>query len=97
MIVPLLFIPIVENVFKHGEFADSFQNEIHLAVEGNRVLFRSINLISQKKVEEETESESGIGLANVKKRLALHYPATHSLTFSEDNGIFKLELEIILD
>ncbi len=95
-IVPLLFIPIIENVFKHGEFTDAFKNEIQLVVEDDRVLFKTINLISQN-VEEKDERESGIGLANVKKRLALHYPAKHILTFSKDNGIFKLKLEIILD
>jgi len=96
MIVPLLFIPIIENVFKHGEFTDSFQNQIRLEVEDDRVLFKTVNLISQKG-EEKNERESGIGLANVKKRLALHYPGKHILTFSKDNGIFKLELEISLD
>jgi len=95
-IVPLLFIPIIENVFKHGEFTDAFKSEIQLVVEDDRVLFKAINLISQN-VEEKDERESGIGLANVKKRLALHYPAKHILTFSKDNGIFKLKLEIILD
>ncbi len=96
MIVPLLFIPIIENVFKHGEFTDSFQNQIRLEVEDDRVLFKTVNLISQKG-EEKNERESGIGLANVKKRLALHYPGKHILTFSKGNGIFKLELEISLD
>jgi hypothetical protein len=95
MIVPLLLIPLVENVFKYGEFHRSFQNQIQLKIEDDFLTFRTVNWASEK-AGKKRANEYGIGLSNVKRRLALHYPGKHVLTFSEDHEIFKLDLEIIL-
>jgi hypothetical protein len=94
VIVPLLLIPIVENVFKYGDFSGSFQNEIHLRVTDYFFNLTTVNMVA--KLEENTENEHGIGLVNVKRRLSLHYPEKHILRYSEENGVFKLELEILL-
>ncbi|NOT77350.1 MAG: sensor histidine kinase [Cyclobacteriaceae bacterium] len=94
-IVPLLFIPLVENVFKYGDFAGSFQNKIELTVSKDLLTFQTENLIL-KTLPVVNKQESGIGLTNVKKRLMLHYQDKHSLVSSEANGIFRLKLEIIL-
>jgi Histidine kinase len=96
MLIPLLLIPLVENVFKYGEFKDTFQNQIHLTTNENILVFKTVNLVLGKSAEE-PKREYGIGLSNVKKRLELHYPDKHILTSSEENGIFELELEIILN
>ncbi len=94
-IVPLLFIPLVENVFKYGDFSGSFQNRISIAIDNDQLKIITENLILQTATEKKTE-DSGIGLSNVKKRLMLHYRDRHLLNFSEQSGIFKLELELIL-
>jgi hypothetical protein len=44
----------------------------------------------------ETAVTRGLGLGNVKKRLAIVYPATHSLTINEDVMSFSVSLEIPL-
>jgi hypothetical protein len=94
-IVPLLFIPIAENFFKYGNFNGSFSNAISLDVEGQRLRLTTENAVLPPS-EGTPDPDSGIGLSNVKRRLALHYPGHHLLSHSEKGGIFKLELEIIL-
>jgi hypothetical protein len=96
MIVPLLLIPLVENVFKYGEFSEGFQNKIILNVERNVLKFSTVNKITDGS-QEKSGKEYGIGLHNVRRRLALHYPTRHVLQFSETDGVFKLELEVILN
>ena len=95
-IVPLLFISIVENLFKYSDFEGDFQNQIRLTVEGDCLTFKTQNRIARK-VENMDKSESGIGLANIRKRLLLHYPDKHAFVYGEKDGIFTLEMEIILN
>src|SRR6478609_3852531 len=94
LIVPLLFIPIIENFFKYGDFNTSFQNKIDLKLSNGMLVFRTENAIVTQ-TDKKTNEESGIGLANVRKRLALNYPDKSLLKVSESAGIFKLEMEII--
>lgn len=93
VIVPLLFIPIVENVFKHGDFTGTVPGRIELLIDKDRVTLRTSNAILQ---QTEPAAGSGIGLSNVRKRLALHYPDKHLIHVSSEHGIYSLELQIIL-
>jgi hypothetical protein len=80
-ISPMMLIPYVENAFKHGISTKSkswikinlrcLQGSIHLDV---------VNSIHPKKLTEDPRDESGIGLENVKSRLAHFYPQKHNLT-----------------
>jgi len=91
-IVPLLFLPLAENFFKHGDFTKDFHNEILLSVREYQVVFKTKNFVVQSE-----EKENGIGLNNVKRRLALHYPGRHALKYFEKESVFYLELELILE
>ena len=92
-ILPLLFINLLENAFKHG--TDSMTKggriECSLHMQNGRLNFRLKNryekIISTKK-------EEGLGLDNLKRRLALAYPGSDSLTFTDENGIFDVSLVI---
>ncbi|MFM7428278.1 MAG: sensor histidine kinase [Flammeovirgaceae bacterium] len=72
MIVPLLLLPIAENLFKHGDFTAGHTNTLKLKIEDHRLIVDTENriLISPENTERET---SGIGLANLEKRLVMHY------------------------
>jgi two-component system LytT family sensor kinase len=74
-LTPLLFFPFVENAFKHGidSSLDASWVEIALAVRGKWLHFNVRNSYSPGAPQREV---GGVGLANVRKRLALHYPAT---------------------
>jgi hypothetical protein len=96
LIVPLLFIPLVENFFKHADFNHHYSNKISLVVVDKVLKFQTVNHVLPLQETRELD-ESGIGLENVRKRLGLHYPERHMFKFAEENNIFTLDMEIILE
>ena len=94
-IAPLLFVPIVENVFNHGLRSQSSADyaKISLKVENNIVVFKAENTYAQIP---ESKKTSGIGLKNLKKRLDLIYP-DYELLIKEKDGLFVVEMIINLD
>ncbi len=98
-IAPLLFIPFLENAFKHGVEKSELASwvRINLWVEGNQLSFMIEN--SKAEVPEESEVDSkkqkGIGLTNVKQRLELLYTGQYTLEIIEnDSFLVKLNLEL---
>jgi hypothetical protein len=95
-IAPMLFIPFVENAFKHGvAIGQTAAIQMGIAVSGEKLNFSCVNTdySSIKKMEMEI---SGIGLENVKRRLELVYPGKHQLTINKEKGKFMVNLEIDL-
>ena len=94
-VAPLLFIPLVENAFKHGLntiFTDSFAH-FSLSVQGNELFFEAINSVEKST---ENSEKSGTGLENLKKRLQLIYPQKHQLDIEQTANQFKVILHIQL-
>jgi LytS/YehU family sensor histidine kinase len=95
-IPPLLFIPFVENAFKHGiSHREASFIDIKLKIEGNKLIFSTENSIGKSNQPSDKE-HSGIGLENVKKRLALLFAERHQLVISETDLTFKAELIVEL-
>lgn len=94
-IPPLLFLPLVENSFKHGIKADVSDTYvlIKLRSKGQEVIFEIEN---NKGVTDKIEKKlkHGIGIANIKQRLLLLYPHNHVFSISENEKIFKVFLKI---
>lgn len=95
IITPLLFLPLVENAFKHGS-TPSGKGVISfdLQAKGNEVVFRVENPNLPK--NQEDKSGSGIGLENLKKRLDLLYPGEYHLEQNITRQVYKAELKIKL-
>lgn len=93
-IPPLLFLPFVENAFKHGISyrQPSFVN-IQLKTEPGKIIFECSNSIANKG-DVLLNADSGIGLENVKKRLSLLFPGNHKLKIFETDSIFHVILTI---
>jgi two-component system, LytTR family, sensor kinase len=91
-IAPLLLIPFVENAFKYGlsYVSDSFVR-IECTVEKSELKFCVQNTVHERG---KSELSSGIGLENVKRRLALLYPGKHNLRINDANAIFDIELTL---
>ena len=97
LIEPMLIIPFIENAFKHGTGMISEPViDIQLNVEGSRLDMKVKNKISQA-TEEAKDSDSGIGLRNVQRRLELLYPSNHQLDVHSDQRWFTVHLSISLD
>jgi two-component system LytT family sensor kinase len=94
-IAPMLFIPFVENAFKHGvAIGQASAIDIAIVISNQKLIFTCANpKYNAKKMNDE---ESGIGLENVKRRLDLLYPGKHQLLISEDKGKYFVKLEIDL-
>ncbi|MFI5155354.1 MAG: sensor histidine kinase [Chitinophagales bacterium] len=93
-IVPLLLIPFLENAFKHiSHFSDkkNFVN-VRICRKENRFQFKVSN--SKEDAQSNIKLRSGIGLANVKRRLELIYPGRYSLAIDDRDGIYDVELEL---
>lgn len=93
---PLLFIPFVENAFKHGvSYRESSYIRIMLETDDQGLVFSCRNSVGSSRMEA-SSNEPGIGLENVRKRLNLLFPGSHKLTITEQNHEFEVHLNIRL-
>ena len=91
---PLLFIPFVENAFKHSQIEDLKNGFIHIRLNSreNKLIFEVDN--SKPKNAYEKDKVGGIGLRNIQQRLTLLYPEKHYLHIEETNTTFNVHLEL---
>ncbi|SKB48582.1 sensor histidine kinase [Daejeonella lutea] len=93
-IAPLLFIHLLENAYKHSPARlEPGEVKVNMKITGDTLTFMVQNPVSTnpgRKVDE----PGGIGLPNVRKRLALLYPGKHSLEANNSGGTFTVKLKI---
>ncbi|MBS4057856.1 MAG: sensor histidine kinase [Bacteroidales bacterium] len=93
-IAPMLFIPFIENAFKHCNRKQSPQAiKVAFNISGKKVHFVCENLFDPMR-KTTKDSACGIGLSTVNRRLELIYPGRHQLQIREDNTTFRVELTI---
>lgn len=92
-VMPLLFILLVENAFKHG--VEHLRKDAYVTVNitsnSSNIHFEVINNFD---AEEINKDSAGIGIKNLKRRLEIGYPNAHKLTFNNKNNVFKAELTL---
>jgi len=93
MISPLLFIPFVENAFKHGTHStkECFVH-IRLATNEGRLTFTVKNSI----IANRNVVKTNIGLQNTKRRVELLFPDRHELRIVKNEFFHLVELRIDL-
>ncbi|QQU03187.1 sensor histidine kinase [Myroides odoratus] len=92
-IPPLLLLPFVENAFKHGEVTDpNHPFLITITQKEHTLIFESSNKVNSY----QKDKQQGIGIENIKKRLALHFPAQHTLTITQTETSYFCNLTIEL-
>jgi LytS/YehU family sensor histidine kinase len=98
MISPLLLIPFVENSFKHGTSKMLAHPKVSLKiyVDEETLYFKLINNKPIGTEETLVNGSRGLGLKNVKKRLALLYPNSHELQIAEEPDTYTVWMKIIL-
>lgn len=96
-IVPLLLVVLVENAFKFvSSFADKENNiTISITVENKKLKSSFSNTKEMQQLSAGTNS-GGIGISNLKRRLALLYPEKHELVTNITDDIYETHLNIDL-
>ncbi len=89
-LVPLVFIPFVENAFKHGVgIGKTSTIDIDIEHKNGRLLFHCHNTKSGVKHE-----YGGVGLNNVTKRLELIYGSDYTLDISDEEDSYDVRLDL---
>lgn len=95
-IAPLMFIPFIENSFKHGLKNQINEGYVHITLDVNKDNVH-LNVVNSKTPALPTRSakrSGGIGLVNVKKRLSLIYPKQHELNIQDNPNEYAVDLVI---
>ena len=94
-IAPLLFLPLVENCFKHGLCGGANATiRVVLHADGGTVRFYTENPCNPAVTTKGDKERSRIGLSNVVKRLQLIYPGRHTASYQATDRIFTSEITI---
>lgn len=94
-IEPLLLLPFVENAFKHGirqETKSGYVDIVICCIDKELIL----QLRNSVATPVWPATASGIGLDNVRKRLAMLYPGKHSIKVNADEMMYEVILTISL-
>ncbi len=97
-IAPLMFIPFIENSFKHGlsnQISNGFVN-IRLDVKPDKVHLIVENSKPETLPATRGKRSGGIGLVNVRRRLNLLYPNRHELVINNNPHTYQVDLKIDL-
>lgn len=95
-VAPLLFLPLLENGFKHG-VNTSIENgflESSLQIDNTTITFKMKNNVSKNY---NNTLNRGIGLTNLLKRLDLTYPNRYRFETKTEDGIFYTFLQLKLN
>lgn len=90
-IPPLLFIVLVENAFKHGIEPAEDECFLHLNL---KTTADTLTFSCSNSVEEQSTAAKGIGLTNLRRRLALLYPDQNTLEIKESEHRYEVVLQL---
>jgi two-component system, LytTR family, sensor kinase len=94
-VAPLLFLPLVENAFKHGASETRFDTYIGIEMRLNK---KSLTFVIENSMENGKPhiGTENIGLGNSRRQLELLYKE-HSMKVSTQQKTFKVDITINLD
>lgn len=92
---PMLMVTFVENAFKYGSSTSKDCTvRIKVRLINGDLEFETANKIMKQ--GDKFRSDVPVGIENSRMRLQVLYPDRHSLTVSEENGVYLLRLNIRL-
>ncbi|MBC7383610.1 MAG: histidine kinase [Bacteroidia bacterium] len=93
-IAPMVFIPFIENAFKHTN-NKKLENAItiDICVKAQNIEFRCENKFDSK--PSARQPDSGLGNELIQKRLKLIYPEKHTLKVNKTDDLYSVNLTII--
>lgn len=90
---PLLWLPILENAFKHGTrfIAEQYHIDFSCTIHNHKLYITSANNYMPANNE-----QGGVGLTNLRKRLDILYPGKYLLNTRQHDNVYKTELTVYL-
>lgn len=92
IVAPMIFIPFIENAFKHADNKKKGLIRISLRIEKDVLIFCCEN--SHGRQQDGPPDHSGLGNDLIQKRLKLLYPDSHVLEISDADDIYKANLTL---
>jgi sensor histidine kinase YesM len=93
LIEPMLFIPLVENAFKHSAMREKENAvQIHITIADNQLIFDCTN--KYKEGVQHPQEYGGLGIALIQKRLLALYPKKHQLEISKNGDTYQVKLTL---
>lgn len=94
LVAPLLFVPFVENSFKHGLNHATSGGYVHikLSVQGEDLEFNIENSKVEQMPRPSHPRSGGIGLANVRQRLQILYPENYEIIIRDEPNCYSVTL-----
>lgn len=95
---PLLFIPFIENAFKHGVNTGAVRDYIHMrwVLDAPDHLTFSIENAAPPEEGPDDDPYRGVGMANIRQRLSLLYPDRHALHVTRTDAAHTVTLSLDL-
>jgi hypothetical protein len=92
---PLLFIPFIENAFKHGvSYREPSALSFKLVQNNDFLEFTAVNTISSFRNNDTSDKKGGFGLENIQKRLDILFGNRYTLKIDKSDHEFSVNLII---
>lgn len=92
-IAPMIFIPFIENAFKHTNNKKlAYAISIDICVKAQKIVFTCENKFDA--YPSARQPDSGLGNELIQKRLHLIYPQKHSLVVNKTDDLYSVNLSI---
>ncbi len=92
-IMPLMYIILLENAFKHGVEKMRDNAFVHIKLKAND---QKVNFEIMNNYDDDINSSPGIGIENLKSRLNIIYPDRYVLTSNIEKGIYSSSLTLTI-
>ncbi|MEM9546224.1 MAG: sensor histidine kinase [Bacteroidota bacterium] len=98
LIAPLIIVNFVENACKHSNAVSDPNGFIKISITVDESDHCLLEVINSFKMKSNADSRyGGIGMENIKKRLALQYDTNYTLNEEKSDGVYHLKLAIPLE
>lgn len=93
LVPPLLWLPVLENVFKHGTrmITDDYYLRYAFIIKDNIV-----SITSENKFKEQQQGSGGLGLSNLQKRLEILFPGQYAIKSHKEGDKYSIEVKLTL-
>lgn len=96
LVPPMIFMPLIENAFKHATSDGARWIKLNMEMHGEYLTFEIANSYSGQPTKN-TAIKSGLGLENVKKRLELLFDQRYEWLLTKAQGEFRINLKIPIE